>query len=306
MLKEAVESVLSQTYRPIEIIIVNDGSTDNTLAVAEELKIQNSNIIEVLDINNSGVGRAREVGRIRATGEYIQYLDSDDLLHQDKFSLQIKALNASPNAGACYGKTDMLITKTNTLIESCRRTGEEINNLLPSMLTGRWWGTSSALFRRNISDEAGPWQNLINEEDWEYECRYALINNVLCYVPQTVSTLRQHQAEHLSFNGAIDTLKLKSRADARLLIIGHAINYGVSRSQPEFKHLLKSSFLLARQCAAQGLKSEAKSLISCVRKNLDNDVKEKLKVLIYLLGSSLIGWGNMGNLMLNTDKYRHS
>src|ERR1700730_16934030 len=77
MLREAVDSVLAQTYRPIEIVIVDDGSTDDTAAVADEMASRHSGIIRVIHQRNAGVGHAREAGRQAAEGEFIQYLDSD-------------------------------------------------------------------------------------------------------------------------------------------------------------------------------------------------------------------------------------
>src|ERR1700741_3904714 len=77
MLREAVASVLAQTWRPIEIIIVDDGSTDETAAVAEELAAGNPGIIRVLRQANAGPGAARQVGLEASSGEFVQFLDSD-------------------------------------------------------------------------------------------------------------------------------------------------------------------------------------------------------------------------------------
>src|SRR5438128_7526719 len=80
MLREAVASVVAQTYRPIEIIIVDDGSTDETARAVDDLGEQNPNEILVVHQDNTGPGLAREAGLQLATGEFIQYLDSDDVL----------------------------------------------------------------------------------------------------------------------------------------------------------------------------------------------------------------------------------
>jgi glycosyltransferase involved in cell wall biosynthesis len=105
MLREAVASVLAQTYRPIEILIVDDGSTDDTGAVADAFAAEHPDVIRVIHQQNKGVGPAREAGRLAARGEFIQHLDSDDLLYPRKFELQVAGLRAHPECGASYGWT---------------------------------------------------------------------------------------------------------------------------------------------------------------------------------------------------------
>jgi glycosyltransferase involved in cell wall biosynthesis len=91
LLREAVASVLAQTYRPIEIIIVDDGSTDETGREAEALAEKYSEVHSI-HRQNGGPGAARETGRLAARGEFTQYLDSDDLLLPTKFELQVAGL----------------------------------------------------------------------------------------------------------------------------------------------------------------------------------------------------------------------
>ena len=102
LLREAVLSVLGQEYRPIEIIIIDDGSTDCTADVADELENENPGIIRVLHIRNSGPGSAREAGRRLANGEFIQYLDSDDVLLPEKFVLQVAGLKGNLEFAISY------------------------------------------------------------------------------------------------------------------------------------------------------------------------------------------------------------
>src|SRR6185503_12200391 len=105
MLAEAVNSVLAQAHRPIEIIVVNDGSTDDTQTKANGLAALHPNEIRVIHQANTGPGLAREAGRQVASGEFIQYLDSDDLLLPRKFELQVEGLRSNPDCGVSYGKT---------------------------------------------------------------------------------------------------------------------------------------------------------------------------------------------------------
>ena len=104
-LREAVDSVLAQDDDPLEIMIVDDGSTDETAAVADAFAQQYREQVFVIHAPNRGPGAARELGRLRARGEFIQYLDSDDMLLPGKFRLQTAALRANPSCDVAYGIT---------------------------------------------------------------------------------------------------------------------------------------------------------------------------------------------------------
>src|SRR5262245_52008268 len=104
LLQQAVASVLAQTYRPIEIVIVDDGSTDDTAQLITALAAGYPSIVRHLRIPNGGPGAAREAGRLMANGEFIQYLDSDDLLLPRKFEMQIGGLRENPKCDVAYGQ----------------------------------------------------------------------------------------------------------------------------------------------------------------------------------------------------------
>ncbi|MCP3941976.1 MAG: glycosyltransferase [Desulfobacteraceae bacterium] len=96
-LKNAVDSVLDQNYDAIEIIIIDDGSTDNTLDILDGY----GNKIQVLTQANSGVSAARNLGIKRSHGEFIALLDSDDAWEPDKISCQIDFFERNPDALIC-------------------------------------------------------------------------------------------------------------------------------------------------------------------------------------------------------------
>ncbi len=85
---QAIESILNQSYENIEIIVVNDGSTDNPFSVLEKYK---DNII-LINQENKGLAGARNTGIKNSSGEYLQLLDADDFLHEDKIKLQLEFL----------------------------------------------------------------------------------------------------------------------------------------------------------------------------------------------------------------------
>ena len=99
-LKRAVESVLNQTYTDFELIIVDDGSTDNTRQLVEN--IHDDRITYYYVKINSGAAAARNYGIERAEGEYIAFQDSDDYWHSDKLEKQMKVMESNTDIGFVY------------------------------------------------------------------------------------------------------------------------------------------------------------------------------------------------------------
>jgi glycosyltransferase involved in cell wall biosynthesis len=98
-LAETINSVLSQTYRPIEIIVVDDGSTDSTADVVRRF----SGVVRYFFQPNSGCGAALNTGAQKAEGEYLSFLGSDDLWTENKLTLQMKVLISAPETDMVFG-----------------------------------------------------------------------------------------------------------------------------------------------------------------------------------------------------------
>jgi glycosyltransferase involved in cell wall biosynthesis len=305
LLPDAVESVLAQTYRPIEIVIVDDGSTDATLEVARELAIKNPEKVRVIQQANKGPGRARQAGLEAARGEFIQYLDSDDLLLPRKFELQVAALIGAPECGAAYGKTRHYKVGHRPTNIPFKRTGERLQTILPAALQSRWWSTSTPLHRRTVLDHAGAWSDLRNEEDWEYECRIAALGTRLAYCDTFVSDTRYHDSDHLSQGGTSDPAKLRDRAQAHRLIYTHARRAGISDELPEMQHFARELFLLARQCGNAGLGEDAQMLFGLAREASGGTRGRGLDFRLYSATARLLGWTVAGRLACHLDRYRY-
>lgn len=99
---QTVESVRQQTYGDLEIIIINDGSSDRTAEIVNEIP---DSRIKLFNYPNGGVATARNRGIARAQGEYIAFLDADDFWTTDKLKLQLQALIKNPDAGVAYSWT---------------------------------------------------------------------------------------------------------------------------------------------------------------------------------------------------------
>ncbi|AGC76495.1 hypothetical protein LX97_01158 [Nonlabens dokdonensis] len=111
--KESLDSILSQTYRPLEIIIIDDCSEDESLAFAKAYASNNASsevsFITLKNSSNAGAGITRNKGVEAATGTYIAFLDADDLWKPKKLEIQIEAMK-SQNAVACYGAYEIFST----------------------------------------------------------------------------------------------------------------------------------------------------------------------------------------------------
>ena len=81
-LSKCVYSILNQNYKNLEVVLVNDGSADNSLSICEKIKLEDDRIT-IIDIPNGGVSNARNTGLLKAKGEYIQFIDSDDFVDKN-------------------------------------------------------------------------------------------------------------------------------------------------------------------------------------------------------------------------------
>lgn len=301
LLREAVASVLAQDHRPIEIVIVDDGSSDDTGAVADGLAAAHPAIIRVIHQPNGGPGAARQRGLDHSHGQFVQYLDSDDLLLPGKFSAQVAALERSEEAQIAYGPSleedhsQRPIRRRGPM----RATGTPLERLFPLLLLERWWTTSCPLYRRELLDRIGPWQPWINEEDWEYDGRAGAAGAPLVWVPSEVSVRRIHMGDdHLSDRGHLDPRKLADRARAQDSLLRSALAAGVDRHSPEMARFSRSAFLLSRQCGAAGAEQASERLFQLARRTGAGQGRRRLEFALYGLLAAVLGWGRAARLSM--------
>ena len=146
-----IESILNQTYTNIELIIVNDGSKDNSLQIIEAYA-KKDNRIKCINRENSGVSATRNAGINNATGKYIMFVDADDTINKDTVKDNVKYIvDNSADIVICgfyYHVTDEKITKENPIEESFTGSTEEF---------ARLWYTK--LLKAEIINP--PWNKLI-------------------------------------------------------------------------------------------------------------------------------------------------
>ena len=167
---ETIESIRQQTFSDLELIVIDDGSTDNTL---EQLDKIHDDRLRVFTYHNQGLGAARNRGIERAQGEFIAFIDADDLWTREKLELQLEALRRQPKAGIAYSWTAFVDQKGRFLFakEPLYFEGDVYLQLLLSCFVA---SGSNVLIRRRCIDTVGLFDvGLSCAEDWEYWLRAA-------------------------------------------------------------------------------------------------------------------------------------
>ena len=169
-IQETIESVLNQTLTDFELLVINDGSQDGTLEIVERIP---DSRIQVFSYPNAGQSTSRNRGIEIAKGDYISFIDADDLWTPDKLEAQLQALQANPKAGVAYSWTDWIDESSQLLGKGSHNTeqGEVFTKLLLNDFVANG---SNVLIRRDALTEVGGFDPSVTPaEDWDLWLRLA-------------------------------------------------------------------------------------------------------------------------------------
>jgi glycosyltransferase involved in cell wall biosynthesis len=170
MVERALDSVRSQSYKPIEVLVIDDGSDDGTAATVQQWAKTHGHDdfrVRFLEQEHRGAPRARNTGLAHCTGEFIQYLDSDDTLCPDKFIKEVAALRAS---GLRYAWSSFSYSTGTSPGSACVAGDAEPRVVSGAAVPSRVVG----LYRRSLCVDVGPWDERLRRfQDWEYNARVA-------------------------------------------------------------------------------------------------------------------------------------
>jgi len=189
-----LRSVWAQTFGDFELLLVNDGSTDGTAAL---LAGQSDPRLRVISHRNAGVSASRNRGVAEARGEFVAFLDGDDLWTPDKLQAQVAALQGAPDAALVYSWTD-LIDEAGRVIQ--RGSHVVANGRVYPLLASRNFLDcgSTPLIRRSALIEAGPFdETLKGGEDWDLWLRLATRHAFVC-LPVVQVQYRVHGSSAVS------------------------------------------------------------------------------------------------------------
>jgi glycosyltransferase involved in cell wall biosynthesis len=175
-LQKTVESILNQTYKNIEIILVDDGSVDESPRICDEMAEDYENIVAIHQ-KNKGVSSARNAGLKKATGELIAFCDGDDILQEDMYELLHKQMTEENSDIACCSSS--LIMENNTVLNKLsgkKLVWESCDDYLRDFLVGRLsMSACTKLFKSEIlHDVAFPEDCTLNED--KFFCFLSALN----------------------------------------------------------------------------------------------------------------------------------
>jgi glycosyltransferase involved in cell wall biosynthesis len=201
-IKETIESAIHQTYANIEIIVVNDGSNDGTLQIVKNFK---SPKVKIIDQKNAGGAAARNTGLAHAQGEYLQWLDHDDLLAADKISEQMKQVQRIGDERRLFsGGYSTFYFCSNRARMATGPLGRDLSPLdyfYTKFEQDDCLHTTCWLVSRKLTEIAGPWLDLRSpDDDGEYFCRVVAASNGIVFVPTAKSYWRIGNSASFSYN----------------------------------------------------------------------------------------------------------
>jgi glycosyltransferase involved in cell wall biosynthesis len=256
LIRPTLDSIFQQSYAPAEVVVVDDGSTDDTEAVVAEY----GRGVKYVRIENSGPPRARNVGVAATTAPWLAFCDSDDLWHQEKLRLQVRLFQKAPDVEYSFTNSMLVIddhwvgpTKFDSLPDGYwdiaqRRIEDGLivveESMFERLLLRQPIFPSSVMMKRSFFEEVGGWREVLGRnpaEDVEFHLRCVERGNVGVVV-DPMTGIRKHDS---NFSGDSLRTRLGQIEMLRFVSDNHpvAINYST---------LLKKKIIDATCYAADG------------------------------------------------------
>ncbi len=198
-----LHSAVAQTWEAKEIIVVDDGSTDRTLVVARQFE---SRGVRVVAGEHQGAAATRNRALALSRGEYIQYLDADDLMAPDKIARQLEAIEPSSSRrtllSGSWGEFAYRYYRSEFIPTALWCDLNPVDWLIRKMQLGVFMQTATWLVSRELAEAAGPWDTrLLGDDDGEYFCRVLMASDGVRFVPESKVYYRRSGVGSLSYIG---------------------------------------------------------------------------------------------------------
>jgi len=279
-IRETLKSVISQEMRNLETIVIDDGSTDGSADIVEK----EFPGVSLVRTKNQGASAARNLGTEMSKGEFIQYLDADDLLVPGKLKFQLEALKNS-DADVAYGNWCKLFRGSDGKYVLAEEVEREIQDPEIDLFTDFWCPPAVYLFRRSIVERVGGWnENLPIIQDARFSLDCALRGGRFVYCQGLMAYYRVHSEASLSTRDSIGFVRdcLRSALQVEEWWQGHG---GINKARK--KALLKVYGYVAR-ASFNNDRPTFESAYESLNKLIPVYIPEKLRVLRLL--SRLLGY----------------
>jgi len=235
-LKDSIGSILAQTFEDWECIIINDGSTDNTEEIALAYCSKDNRFVYVKK-ENGGPSSSKNLGIRQSKGNYIQFLDADDVIDKNKFEKQLALLKNTSNIALSY--CDYFTSKDSDLSEECpeRYVNPKFNSKNYLLELIRNWELNLSipchcyLFKSSIFKENNIFfdEKLMNHEDWDCWMSIFSLNPKVYFIDQILATyrIRQNSACYdtdLMYNGYLSALSKQKEMQKKNSMASHLLS----------------------------------------------------------------------------------
>lgn len=186
-IKETIESIVNQTYKNIELIVIDDGSKDNSVRIIQELSNKYGFIF--LHRPNKGLSGTLNEGIKLSKGKYFAGCASDDIYALDKIEKQVSFMENNPDYGMCYGKVIKFDENTKTKIEI---KNPKSGFVFDALLFGTFIPAVTQFIRKDVFNDIGLFDEKLYIEDWDMWLRIAKKYKI-GYVNEYLAYYRQHE-----------------------------------------------------------------------------------------------------------------
>ena len=285
-LAATLESALNQAYREIEIIVVDDGSTDDSLAVARGFE---SRGVRVIGQDNRGQSGALNIAFDASCGDYLQYLDADDILHPEKIGTQVARLQSADPlaiASGAWTRFRSNLAEAVFMPEPVWRDLSGVDWLVESWRGGGTMHVAAWLIPRRVAAAAGPW---IESRRWapnidaDFFTRALLASSACLFCPEARSYYR-------AVPGSQSNLRARRSMEAGF---GVVIDTGEALLQMEDSDRTRAAFADNLQRFIYGAYPESRDLVSIAEKRvaeLGGSTLAPTGGPVFLAASKWIGW----------------
>lgn len=191
---DAINSILAQEYPNFELIVVDDGSTDNSAEVIQEVLKErgNASAVKLVQQENQGVSAALNSGLLHASGKYVATFDADDLMPQGRLALQVAHLEANPEVGCVGGLAIRTDAEGNRLPKKLKHTTVRRFGFDAALKHALVVGGGMAMYRREAIDKAGGYDPEIRIQDFQMTLKIAQAGYFIDVLPHVVTYYRKH------------------------------------------------------------------------------------------------------------------